>query len=115
MLVLEEIEEDMKRLRLALDFGVAGCILYGEKGDCNEVTRYQSRYEIGISSLTERNFKFFLIGSVLWEKERIRCPDSIILEVLDDWKKKPLSPNFMTETAPPVLQLMPAITYNHLQ
>ena len=79
MLVLEQIEEDMKELWLALDFGVTGCILSGEKGDDDEFARYQSKYERGISSLTERNFEFFLIGSVLWERRH--CPE-IILEVL---------------------------------
>ena len=41
------------------------------------VTKYQNQYESGILSLTKRNFKFFLIGSVLWEKDRVRCPDQI--------------------------------------
>ena len=41
------------------------------------VTKYQNQYESGILSLTKRNFKFFLTGSVLWEKDRVRCPDQI--------------------------------------
>jgi len=81
--VLEEIEKEMKELWLALDFGVAACILSGEKADDDVVARYQGQYERGISSLAERNFKFFLIGSVLWEKERTRCPNQI-LEVLEN-------------------------------
>ena len=73
----------MKELWLALDFGVAACILSGEKADDYVVARYQGQYERGISSLAERNFKFFLSGSVLWEKERTRCPNQI-LEVLEN-------------------------------
>jgi len=54
--VLEKIEKEMKELWLALDFGVATCILSGEKADDDVVARYQGQYERGISSLAERNF-----------------------------------------------------------
>ena len=56
--VLEEIEKEMKELWLALDFGVAACILSGKKADDDVVARYQGQYERGISSLAERNFNF---------------------------------------------------------
>ena len=74
---LEEIEKSIKELWLALDFGVAASMLSTQETNRDVVTKYQNQYESGILSLTKRNFKFFLIGSVLWEKDRVRCPDQI--------------------------------------
>lgn len=83
VLVLEDVEKEMQELWLALDAGVVASIISAEAGDCEEVRDYQCQYEEGISSLVNKAFSFFLIGSVLWEKERIRCPDQLF-EVLDN-------------------------------
>ena len=77
-LVLEEIEKDMEELWSAFDSGVVASILFSEAGDCEEFTD-----ERGIASLNKKHFSLFMIGSVLWEKERKRCPDGIH-DVLDD-------------------------------
>ena len=74
---LEEIKKSIKELWLALDFGVAASMLSTQETNRDVVNKYQNQYESGILSLTKRNFKFFLIGSVLWEKDRVRCPDQI--------------------------------------
>ncbi|CAH3023546.1 unnamed protein product [Porites evermanni] len=68
---LEETEKSIEELWLALDFGAAASMLSTQETNCRVVTKYQNQYESGILSLMKRNFKFFLIGSVLWEKERI--------------------------------------------
>ena len=73
----KEIEKSTEELWLALDFGVAASMLSTQETNRCVVTKYQNQYESGILSLMKRNFKFFLIGSVLWEKERVRCPDQI--------------------------------------
>lgn len=74
---LEETEKSIEELWLALDFGAAASMLSTQETNCRVVTKYQNQYESGILSLMKRNFKFFLIGSVLWEKERVHCPDQI--------------------------------------
>ena len=73
----------MKDLWSALDEGVVSSIVSSEAGDCEEARRHQHEHEERIASLTRRYFNFFLIGSVLWEKERTRCPGQLF-EVLDD-------------------------------
>ena len=74
---LEEIEKSITELWLALDFGVAASMLSTQETNRDVVTKYQNQYESGILSLMKRNFKFFLIASVLWEEDRVRCPDQI--------------------------------------
>ena len=73
----------MQELWLALDAGVVASMIFREAGDCEEVRRHQSQYERGISSLVKSHFNLFLIGSVLWEKERMWHPDQLF-ELLDD-------------------------------
>lgn len=73
----------MELLWSALDSGVVASIVCGEAGDCEEARQHQEQYDSGIARLNRHHFNFFLIGSVLWEKERMRCPDQLF-EVLDD-------------------------------
>jgi len=77
------MEMDMKNLWSALDQGVVSSIVSSEVGDCEEAGCHQQENKERITSLTQRHFSFFLLWSVLWEKERTRCPKQL-LEILDD-------------------------------
>ena len=83
LVVLEDVEKEMQELWLTLDAGVAASIMSGKAANIKEATEYQCQYERGISNLEKKSFPFFLIGSVLWERERIRSPDRLF-KILED-------------------------------
>lgn len=74
---------DIKDSWSALDQGVVSSIVFNEVGHCEEARLHQQEYDKRTASLTRRHFNFFLIGSVLREKERTRCPEQLF-EILDD-------------------------------